>query len=88
MADGRTERVAQPARAAAKRRTTASLTVERVNPKSEIRNPKQIRMTKTQMLKTGKESQSGGFERSDFEFVSDFVLRISGFLRMSASCLL
>src|SRR5438309_513690 len=49
------------------------------NPKSEIRNSKQIRMTEIQMLKISREHRSAGFEHSDFEFVSDFVLRISDF---------
>jgi len=32
-------------------------------------------MTEIQMFKTSRECQSAGFEHSDFEFVSDFVLR-------------
>src|SRR5258706_13422976 len=47
------------------------------NSKSEIRNPKQARMTEIQMIKTVREYEPGGFEHLNFEFVSDFVLRIS-----------
>jgi len=45
--------------------------------KSEIRNSKQIRMTKIPMFKTSNPSR--GFGHPDFEFVSDFVLRTSDF---------
>jgi len=51
----------------------------RVNPKSEIRNPKQIRMTKIQISKLWWHKPVH-FENSDFEFVSDFGFRISDFL--------
>jgi hypothetical protein len=37
-------------------------------------------MTEIQMTKTGGGYELGGFEHSDFEFVSDFVLRVSDFL--------
>ena len=36
-------------------------------------------MTEIQMFKRSEKDQLGGFENSDFEFVSDFVLRISDF---------
>jgi hypothetical protein len=37
-------------------------------------------MTEIPMIQTGGEGQAGGFEHSDFEFISDFVLWISDFL--------
>jgi hypothetical protein len=37
-------------------------------------------MTEIQMTQTGGEYQLGCFEHLDFEFVSDFVFRISDFL--------
>jgi hypothetical protein len=48
-----------------------------LNPKSEIRNPKQIRMAEIQNSKprTGREFQT--LELLNFEFVSDFEFRIS-----------
>jgi len=42
------------------------------NPKFEYRNPKQARSTKN-----GSEPQTLTFGISDFEFVSDFEIRIS-----------
>ena len=56
-----------------------------LNPKFEIRNPKQIRMFKIQMFQTSNgeiEVETcygvfGKFENSNFVLVSDFVLRIS-----------
>ena len=54
------------------------------NPKSEIRNPKQIRITEIRMLETSERRQlecwhSSSLEHSNFEFVSDFDIRISSF---------
>ena len=68
------------------------------NPKSESRNPKQIRMTKTLKFQT---AELGGFSKArktsacgfrwvwslriwDFEFVSDFGFRASDFIRKRA----
>jgi len=50
------------------------------NPKFEIRNPKQIRMTEIRMFKTKTQLRRQRFEHSNFVLVSDFVLRISDFL--------
>ena len=49
------------------------------NSKSEFRNSKQTRMTKTSM-KTQKTMLVSNFEHLNFDIVSDFVLRISDFL--------
>jgi hypothetical protein len=47
------------------------------NPKSEIRNPKQIRNAKREMLQTSGRLASSNFEFLAFDFVSDFGFRIS-----------
>jgi hypothetical protein len=49
----------------------------RRNPKSEIRNPKQIRISKAEMFKTIARTGVLNFQFSDFEFVADCGLRIA-----------
>jgi hypothetical protein len=52
------------------------------NPKSEYRNPKQIRMTECPkwLLAGGQFFVVSDFEIGSFEFVSDFVFRASDLL--------
>jgi hypothetical protein len=52
------------------------------NPKSEIRNPKQIQMTEARMTETRSPLRNSvlDFGFWSFVLVSDFVLRISDFL--------
>jgi hypothetical protein len=61
----------------------------RGNPKSEARNPKQIQRTKGESTKREPASSRFGFSPfCCFEFVSDFVLRISDFLQIVRSAYL
>jgi hypothetical protein len=57
------------------------------NPKHEIRNSKQIQMTKIQMTKTVNAMRQlvfvWDFEPLDLGFVSDFDIRISNLLSLS-----
>jgi hypothetical protein len=54
------------------------------SPKHEIRNSKQYQMTKIGMFRTNR--KFGKFEFREFEFVSDFDIRISNLLN-SKTCL-
>jgi len=64
-------------------RTSSTTTRARINPKSEIRNPKQIQNSKQ---KCSKHTQARfGHWISEFGFVSDFGFRISDFLPMNWS---
>jgi hypothetical protein len=61
---------------------------KRINPKHEIRNSKQIQMTKIQMTKTKTIPTHRiafvlNFELWNFGFVSDFDIRISNLLSQS-----
>jgi len=47
--------------------------------KSEIRNPKQIRMTENPKCKTDNRQQVWKLQHPNFRFVSDFGFRISLF---------
>jgi hypothetical protein len=55
------------------------------NPKSEIRNPKQIQIPKAEMVKTIAGAAISNFEFPSFGFVSDFGFRISDFTASGGS---
>jgi len=60
-------------------RTGVTRTDGEENPKSEIRNPKEIRRPKSESYTTPLSVIVFGLRISDFELLSDFGLRISDF---------